>query len=254
MEFRPKREADVDDDDDDVMMPGKKDDTDKSFAQDDFAAPKKSGGKSAALVTTIAIAFVALGFAGGFFGFKYSPKIAKLFTATADTETTPSTSDTATSAIGKPKSTATTADAVAAWPIYSNTSYLYSLKYPDNWYSKNANDPASKDVIFSSTDPATGSDTGMWVEASIEALNGKDLKTWIEANNTTSNIKADSLTELTIGSETAYQQIISGTTKSISTYIGREGGVLVVTYTAPEALYTTGVTLYNDIIGSIKLT
>lgn len=217
----------------------------------DSDAPKFKTSNTRPILTilSIVIAFIALGFAGGFFGFKYSPKIAGLFNATADTDTSTSVSPDAT----QPQSTSTTSGDISAWTVYSNSQYLFSIKFPDNWYSQGTSDLNAKTVSFTSYSPTQTANSGYKVEITSQSLNGQDLKTWINSNNTISGIKGDEPSTLTIDSQEAYQQTLTGTVKTFNTYIKRNSDVVVISYTAPEAKFDEGKILYNKMVNSIQL-
>ncbi len=204
------------------------------------------------IVAAVAALFLGVGFFGGFFGYKYSPKLAKLFSSSADTTaSTTNSSDSST-----PKSTSSTPSDIASWPIYSNTKYLYSIKYPDTWYSQGTGDAQSKTVQFTSyksDTTGTASTDGFKVEIVFQDSNGKQLKDWVTANNTAAGTTSATPQEIQVDGKVAYQQTNTAVTKSISTYISRTSQIMIVTYYGPEAKFDEGKALYDKIIGTIKL-
>ena len=206
-----------------------------------------------AIVTTVAIGFLLVGFLGGFLGFRYVPKFKNLISGTAETN---SNSETAAQ-INNPASTNSQPGEVDSWPIYSNTKYLYSIKYPDTWYNQGANDPTSKTVLFSSYKPdeaGSSSLSGFKVEIVLQDSNGKTLKDWIDANNVTAGNSAQTPKKIQVGGQDAYQQPINGINKNITTYISRTDKIMVVTYYGPENKFDEGKVLYDKMLDSIKLT
>lgn len=211
--------------------------------------PKKTRNTAKTVTTVIAIAivFMAIGFAGGFLGFKYSPKLASLIKISADTDNTA-----ATAIDGQPTSTSATPGDVSVWPIYSNTTYLYSLKYPDNWYSQNTDDPTASTVTLTNFAPQSKTNTEIKVEITIQNAGTMDLKTWLDTQSTiTQNVAT--LAKVTISDLDAYQQAVTGTNQSIATYIKQGSNVITVTYTADPGVFTDGQPIYNTILASIKL-
>ena len=212
---------------------------------------KKQGtGKAVAIITSVAIAFLIIGFSGGFFGYKYVPKFKNLISSSADTSETDNSSQ-----IGSPISANSEPGDISAWPIYSNTTYKYSIKYPDTWYNQGANDPTSKTVLFSSFKPDESSTniSGYKVEIVFQDSNGKTLKDWIDANNVVSGASAQTPEKIQVSNQDAYQQQINGTNKNITAYISRTDKIMIITYYGPENTFATGKALYDKMISSIKL-
>lgn len=215
----------------------------EALAAEMFPTPKQNNTAKAVTSTTIvALAFIALGFTGGFFGFQYSPKISKLFTASAD-------STASITNVTLPQSTSVTTGSIGVWPIYNNTTYLYSLKFPDNWYGQNINDPTATDITLSNANPQDSNAQGTKVEIVAQNANSQDLKTWIDAKNTTT-ANSPALSSLTVAGQSAYQQ--TGTS-SITTYLKQGNYILVITYSADTANFTSNKTIYNQILESLKL-
>ena len=209
-----------------------------------------STGKAFGVIASVAIIFLIVGFSGGFFGYKYVPKFKNLFSSSADTSDTGSSNQ-----IGAPVSSNKEPGDVSTWPTYSNTQYLYSIKYPDTWYNQGANDPTSKTVLFTSFNPDSGTSSlsGYKVEIVFQDSNGKTLKDWIDANNVTAGASAQTPEKISVSNQDAYQQQINGTSKSIATYINRTDKIMIITYYGPENTFSTGKALYDKMIDSIKL-
>lgn len=205
--------------------------------------------KAVTIATILAILFIVLGFVGGYLGYKYAPKIKGLFTTTADSNT-----PAADPSITTPESTSATPTTIANWPVYTNTKYLYSISYPDTWFSQNTNDPQAKSITLTSTSPSAKASGNLTVTITAQAANGSELKKWIETNNTVTGEKTDTLSKLSLDSQDAYQQETTGTTKTLNTYIKAGDSVLVMAYTADGSNFDTGKPIYTQIIESIKLT
>ena len=204
--------------------------------------------KAVTTATILAILFIVLGFACGFLGYKYAPKLKGLLTTTADSNT-----PAADPSISNPESTSATPITVANWPVYTNTKYLYSISYPDTWFSQNTNDPLAKSVTLTSTSPSAKTSGNLTVTLTAQPSNGSDLKTWIETNNTVTGEKTDTLSKLSLDSQDAYQQETTGTTKTLNTYIKQGDNILVIGYSADESSFLAGKAIYTQIIESIKL-
>jgi len=214
---------------------------------------KPSSSRSVALITSIAILFLVIGFSGGFLGYKYSPQLRGFISSSADSNS--SVSEEASTVV-PPKNTNSEPGDISAWQIYANTQYKYSIKYPDNWYSKNTSDPIAKTVQFASfelSDSSSSTPTGYKVETVVQDSNSKSLLPWIEANNVASGVSGTPK-EITVGNEKAYQQTITGISKSIATYIERGDKILIISYYAPDSQFDTGKKIYDKMIGTIKLT
>ncbi|AKM82801.1 TPA: hypothetical protein DD449_00310 [Candidatus Berkelbacteria bacterium] len=211
--------------------------------------PKKTSGTGVAVATTaiLAVAFVAIGFAGGFFGYKYSPKLASLIKTSADSSNATTTTDNT-----QPQSTSATPGDVSVWPIYDNTTYLYSVKYPDNWYSQNTDDSTAATATFTNFAPQSKTNTEEKIEVSAQSANSQDLKTWIEAQNTISQNTA-TLTKLTISGQDAYQQETAGENKTLTTFIKQGENIISIIYSADAGVYNDGKAVYNTVIASFKL-
>lgn len=201
---------------------------------------------SVALITTIAILFLGLGFGSGFFGYKYVPKFQNMFGASADTDkaTTPTTID---------STTIDTNIDTATWKPYTNTKYKYSINYPGNWLSDSLTDKEIKTIQFTSYKQDTGSTSadGYKVEITFQDSNGKTLKDWVSANNTISGTSG-APSKTTVNSKEAYQQELNGVSKSISTYVLQNNLVMIISYYASDAKFSTGKPYYDQMIESIK--
>ena len=209
---------------------------------------KQSGnGKTAAIITTLTILFLIVGFGSGFLGYRYLPQIAKLFSTSADS--TPTT----TSATVKPESEAAIVGDIATWPVYTNTKYKYSIKYPDTWYSVNTDDEAAETVKFSSTNPDDASISSNTIDIVFQNINGKTLNDWITASSTTTGNNTISLKEKTISGKTALQDIRTTTPKSIKTYLPVLDQVMIISYLGVEAQFESNQKIYDQMIGSIIL-
>lgn len=205
------------------------------------AAPIKQtvNGKTLSILSGAALLVIAAAFAGGFFGFNYYPKFVADRTTMAD-----STGDTNQSS-QEPSS-------VEMWPIYSNTSYKYSIKYPDTWYSTGTGDPTSITVAFSNNKINKDDDLdGFMVTISFQEKNGKELKDWIETNNIIAKDKGLDLTETEISGKKAYVQNMADTTQ-IKSYVEQENKIMVIAYEGTNN-FEAGKVIYNEIIESIKL-
>jgi hypothetical protein len=202
---------------------------------------------SALIYTAVALLFIALGFGGGFLGFKYSPKIAKMFTSTADTTTK------ATDTITQPVTKNATPGDISVWPIYTNSKYLYSVNYPDNWYAEGLNDKSAFTVAFSSYDPTNNaaSTTGFKVEIIAQSSNNETLQNWITENNTTANTTLFALSPVKIAGQDGYQQKVTSTSQIINSYVLNNNQVITITYTGPLN-DTAGPIIYNNILSTIK--
>lgn len=205
---------------------------------------------SVALITTIAILFLGLGFGGGFFGYKYVPKFKNMLGATADTDKT--TTETATKVANNNSAIDTSID-TATWKTYTNTKYKYSINYPGNWLSDSLTDKEIKTIQFTSYKQDAGSTSadGYKVEITFQDSNGKTLKDWVDNNNTISKTTATP-TKTTVGSKEAYQQELNEVSKSISTYILQNNLVMIISYYASDAKFSTGKPYYDQMIESLK--
>lgn len=212
------------------------------------AQPNTGSHKAVTTATILAILFIGLGFVGGYLGYKYAPKLKGLITTTADSNT-----PTADPSITTPESTSAAPTTVANWPVYTNTKYLYTINYPDTWYSQNTNDTKAKSIILTSTNPSSKTDSNLTVTVTAQAANGSDLKTWIETNNTVSGEKTDTLSKLSLDSQDAYQQETTGTTKTLNTYLKQGDFIMTLSYTTDESSFETGKAIYTQIIESIKI-
>ncbi len=206
--------------------------------------------KSALPYALFILLFIGLGFGGGFFGYKYYPKITSLFTTSADTNTTTQSNE---SNITKPQSTNSQIGDISVWPSYISSKYLYTIKYPDTWFSQNIKDVNASSIIFTSYDPQekVNALSGYKVEVLVAPKNSQTLQDWITVNHTTSATTANPLTPFKIAGADAYQQTDSIT--NVKTYFALNDFVVTVTYTAKGADFSHGQVIYNQILDSIKI-
>lgn len=209
----------------------------------------------AVMTTTIVMILVlALGFGAGFGSYKLLQNQAASADRGTETKTTTpaKTINTETTVPTK-----TTTGPTASWSSYNNTKYLYSLQYPDTWFSQSTNTAESTTVQFTSfrPDQATSGEltAGAKIEITFQDTNGKTLTDWIEANNASMNAKTESATTLTIGGQSATQQTIIIPIKSIATYLLQANKVMVISYYAAEKDFATNQSIYDNIIKSIQL-
>jgi len=197
---------------------------------------KEKTGHPVAVITLVAILFLGVGFGGGFYGYKYIPKLKNMLSTSADTSTPQaSTTDTSTSL-----------------KTYTNAKYTYSIQYPASW-SVSPDDPQAKTIQFTSYKPDTsGAGAGLKVEIVFQDSNGKTLKSWVEANNVTSGIVATP-TAITVDGQQAYQQKVNSDTKNVSTYVMKNNRVMAISYYASNSEFATGETTYDQMLQSIKL-
>lgn len=195
-------------------------------------------------VIIVALIVVFAGFGGGFAAYHYLPGLTQKAATTADITTLPT--DTS---IQLPKINKATPSDVSQWPIYTNTKYLYSVSYPDTWYSQNTNDPKTDAVRFSNYNPEE-KDTGSKIEIVLQNTNGQDLKTWVEANNITTNTNSAALSTVKVGTKEAYQQ---KTGYQVKTYLLQASKVMTVTLTSTTTELTDSSALYQKVLDSLKL-
>lgn len=89
------------------------------------------------------------------------------------------------------------------------------------------------------------------MEITFQDSNGKTLKDWVDNNNTISKTTATP-TKTTVGSKEAYQQELNEVSKSISTYILQNNLVMIISYYASDAKFSTGKPYYDQMIESLK--
>lgn len=195
---------------------------------------KASTGPGARIVLLTLLALV-LGSAGGFFGYRYYDQVK----TTASTPATPTPSQTPSLDTN-------------LWPIYTNTTYKFSLKFPNGWVASTT-DPAAESVTFTSNEESlTQTPTGYKIEVVFQDSNGKTLKAWVD-DNTITLAETKKPKEIQVSEGTAYQQELSKNGSKIATYIERPNKIMIVTYSAPENLFGQGGDWYNNLINSIKL-
>lgn len=210
--------------------------------------PPTHSAKSALLFTFFALFFIGLGFAGGYFGYKFIPSLGSRFKTSADTASTTLTNS---NSISQPKSTASTSSDVSLWPSYTNTTFSYTVKYPDTWYAKNVNDPSATEVTFSSENLSSNTtpSTAYSVDIVAQVNKSASLNDWITAYNATSNNKDVVLTPIKIAGLAGFQQ--TNTDKSISSFVLINNQVLIITYSSSSSTFTDGQKIYNEILASI---
>jgi len=202
-------------------------------------APIKNNSGPAATIATLAILALIFGATGGFFGFRYFDRL----------KTSASTQNTSTPAVSDNTSPSTE---IADWQTYTNSLYKFSLKYPNGWVSNNP-DNQSDDIIFASDSASLAAATsGYRVEIVWQDSKGKTLKSWVEANATTTNEKKP-VSEITVSGKTAYQQELSNNGPAIASYIELPDKIMIITFTAPDGQLGAGGSWYNKIINSIIL-
>ncbi len=219
-------------------------------------APTKAPNEARTVViaTTIAIVVLVGGLAAGFIGFRFlEGQTASADTPTQTTSKAPKTIDTVTTTGAAP----TEGTATASWTSYENTKNKYTLKYPDNWYSQGADSPTSSSIQLTSFKPeASGSgeiSEGYKIEVVFQDTNGKTLTSWIEATNAAMSAKVSETKKTTIDTQIATQQTLSAPVKSISTYVIHNDKVMMITYYAAQNDFEKGISIYEDILNSIKL-
>lgn len=195
-------------------------------------------------VVIVALVIAFIGFGGGFAAYRYLPGLTQKAATTADVATLPTDTN-----IQPPKSSKTLPSDVSQWPLYTNTKYLYSVSYPDTWYSQNANNPETDAVRFTNYNPEE-KDEGSKIEIVMQNSNGQDLKTWVEANNITTNTNSAALSTVKIGTKEGYQQ---KTGYQIKTYLLQAGKVMTVTLTSTATELTDSTALYQKVLDSLKL-
>lgn len=192
------------------------------------------GGKLVAII----ILALLIGGAGGFFGFKYYDKL-KL---NASTEETTSSSDT----------TEEPSTDVSKWNIYNSSIYTFSLKYPNGWFSSTDSKDAESIIFASNETSLTAKPTGYKIEVNFQSSNDQTLKKWVEANAASTG-ENGKIKEITVSGQVAYQQELTKNGPEVATFIERPEKIMVVTYSAPEDLFSIGGDWYNGVINSIKL-
>lgn len=195
------------------------------------------------VIVALVIAFV--GFGGGFAAYRYLPGLTQKAATTADVATMPTDTN-----IQPPKSSKALPSDISQWPLYTNTKYLYSVSYPDTWYSQNANNPETDAVRFTNYNPEE-KDEGSKIEIVMQNSNDQDLKTWVEANNITTNTNSAALSTVKVGTKEGYQQ---KTGYQIKTYLLQAGKVMTVTLTSTATELTDSTALYQKVLDSLKLT
>lgn len=212
------------------------------------AQPQTGIGKSVMIITGLAAIMLVGGFGGGFFGYQYWPKFLAGRTISADVVNKENTA-------GAPQKTGEPGQ-LDSWPIYSNTKFQYSVKYPDTWYGQNTGNSQAETVQFTSFKPSSaGSDdlTGFKIDIVFQDRQDKELKDWIEANNAAAQIKAGGLTQTKVAAKYGYQQTITSPQKSMATYLAKDDKVMIISYFAAEADFEKGKTIYNQLLSSLTL-
>lgn len=214
---------------------------------------------------SVAIIILLVGFTAGFFGYRFGGNLLKGATIMADEETTAADTTNATvKATDKVETTSTdtlkpTADSLLAtnWPIYTNTKYKYSVRYPDTWFGQNTSKTDAETVAFTSFKPETSGNgilSGFKVEIVFQASQNKTLNNWIEANNTITGAKASKTSEMTIDGIKAVSQTFDSPLENISTYLVKDDKIMIITYYAPPDKFTEGQSNYQKILDNIKFT
>ena len=206
------------------------------------APPIKAGPSPAATIIVLAILALIFGTAGGFFGFRYWDKLK----TSASTETSPSPQAKVSAGLS-PSATDT-----STWQTYTNSQYKFSLKYPSNWVSSTTDPQAQGIVLAANQESLSPSPSSFRVEIVFQAANGQTLKSWVEANATTTN-ETQPIKEITVSGQTAYQQEQTNLRPAVATYIERSEKVMIVTLTAPPSLMGEAGEWYNSLINSIVL-
>lgn len=215
------------------------------------------------ICTSLSVIVLVLGFGGGFLGYKYWPNLASSATVSADTETVATTTPktiTKNTLNPSPSPTisisSTSEDPLKNWSNYTNKKYNYSLKYPDTWFSGDANNDQAGTIQLTSFKPTTGGSeiqSGYKVEIIFQNSNSKLLKDWIKDNNIVTGSGTPELTTLKIDGKDAFQQTVDSNGKSINTYVFQADKVMTISYYAPEKDFEIGKKIYSDIVNSIKL-
>jgi hypothetical protein len=196
-------------------------------------------------VVMVALIVAFIGFGGGFAAYRYLPGLTQKAATTADVATLPTDSN-----IQPPKSSKSIPSEVGQWPNYANTKYLYSISYPDTWYSQNANNPETDAVRFTNYNPEE-KDEGSKIEIVLQNANGQDLKTWVEANNVTTNTNSAALSTIKVGTKEGYQQ---KTGYEVKTYLLQAGKVMIISLYSTATELTDSSALYQKVLDSLKLT
>jgi len=222
-----------------------------------------SADNSAIKYASVAVIILMVAFSAGFFGYKYSGNVLKGASVMADEETSTSESavdkaDATTATTDKTTTTPTVdAQVTANWPIYSNTKYKYSVRYPDTWFGQNTSKADADTVSFTSFKPettGTGALSGFKVEIVFQASQGKTVDSWIEANNTITGSKPSKTSSITIDGQKAVSQTFDSPLENISTYLVRNDKIMIITYYAPTDKFTEGQANYQKILDNIKFT
>lgn len=221
--------------------------------------------RTLSIATSLSIIVLVLGFGAGFLSYKFMPTFANKFKASADVKMPVSPSS---KIITSPKLSVSpsvspstsvspvSSDPLANWSNYTNTKFLYTVKYPDSWFGEGTNNNQATAIQLTSFKPTVGGSeiqAGTKVEIVFQNANGKLLKDWIKDNNIVSGFGTPELTPLKIDGKDAYQQTITSNGKSTSTYVFQADKVMTINYYAPESTFVSGKTIYTQIINSIKL-
>ena len=200
-------------------------------------------------VLFLVIFLLGIGFLAGWMIYKYRTYFSKALTYSADV-----TSDfDAAETVVAPKNNNVTPSDPSSWPTYKNATYKYSLKYPDNWYSKGTESSISESVSFGNFNLEKSNSDGHKVDITLQSANGKTLKDWVAANSVVMGKTGSSPTALTLNSLEVYQQTVTNNTKSLRTYILDGNYIITISYSGPEATYTQGSEIYNNILKTITL-
>jgi len=199
-----------------------------------------SHGGPAATIVTLAILALIFGAAGGFFGFRYWDNLK----TSASTENSPAAS--------LSPSQSPSANDTTNWPTYTNDKYKFLLQYPNSWITSTT-DPQAEDIIFASDQESLAPQSaGMRVEIFFQDSNGKTLKSWVEANSVTAN-ETEPIKEVTVSSQTGYQQEQTNIQKAVNTFLERGDKIMIIALSAPETKMGEAGSWYNSIINSIVL-
>lgn len=197
--------------------------------------PIKASKGPAASIIAMTIGALILGGAGGFFGFRYFDRLK----TSASVETSPTSTEVANV---DPQ----------LWPTYSSAKFSFSLKYPTGW-PISTEDPQAETIVIAKNQASLESEpTSFKIEIVFQNSNGQTLKSWVEANSAASSEK-QTAKEISVDSQTVYQQTIENQGPKVATYIDRGEKIMIITYSAPEEIFGQGGDWYNKLINSIDL-
>lgn len=196
--------------------------------------PIKAGSGPAGTLVAMTIVALIFGGAAGFFGFRYFDGLK----TSADIATSPNPS--------------TNSQDISLWPSYTSEKYNFTLKYPKGWFASTT-EPQAETLVFAKNEASLkDTPTDFQINLVFQESNGQTLKTWLEAN-AASSAENQPAREITVDSQTAYQQSLKNNGPKVATYLDRGEKVMVVTYSAPEEIFGEGGDFYNQVINSIVL-